>query len=870
MMKVQNKKCIFRLSLKNMKSSKVRNIIAVIAVALTTLLFTALFTIIMSISKGFEYSNFRQIGTRAHGEFKHLTEEQFNLLKTADAIEEYGLRRVLGIGADEVLIKNYTEISFMDKNAAEWGFVTPTNGRLPKENTNEAAADTRLLDALGVPKKAGSEFSVSIDVDGTITTENFVLCGWWEFDGASPASNILIPESRLEGISEKLDTQFYDENIGNYSLPVMLKNDKDISGAMNGILAEHGYSSDIASDNYIALGINWGYMSEGFAKTMDAGTIAAIAVMLLLIVLTGYLIIYNVFRISVSNEIRYYGMLKTIGTTGRQIRRIILIQAMALSLFGIPLGLTLGWGTGAMLSPLVINELNITHDAGVSSNPVIFVFAAVFAVITVLISCFRPAKIAASVSPIEALRYTESNINNGFRKGKKGVSIPKMARANLAGSKGRTVLTVVSLSLSVVLFTFTVTFANSFSIEKYLSDTCIDFQVSSTDFFTAGAEWTPDTAITNDIIEEMNSIDGITESFCAYGTSIENNPYTYYSEEYIRSQMDKHGNDEASIASYISNSERNENGLLPGHVQVLGMETQGFGKIKVYEGNINKLNENGYIAVVNSDYFNVGDKVNIRYVDRSYYESSVTGNTYTDFESIPQSEWENIQAKTDSHEAQYEICAEVEIPGALGYHYSIMGDVFLINSDSFRSEIQNSAPLYIAFDVTDEAKQNVEEFLSKYTENSTLYYSSRAKDEAEFESFRKMFVILGSALSFIVGLVGVLNFVNTVLTGIISRRKELATLQAIGMTGKQLKTMLICEGLFYTAGAAITAVILNLLTIPMSSVIEKIFWFCEFRFTFIPMAVTIPIFALVGVVVPVITYAVLAKKSVVERLRECE
>lgn len=90
------------------------------------------------------------------------------------------------------------------------------------------------------------------------------------------------------------------------------------------------------------------------------------------------------------------------------------------------------------------------------------------------------------------------------------------------------------------------------------------------------------------------------------------------------------------------------------------------------------------------------------------------------------------------------------------------------------------------------------------------------------------------------------------------------------MTGKQLKAMLICEGLFYITGAAVTAIVLNLLTIPMSSVIEKVFWFCEYRFTFIPMAVTVPVFTLIGIIVPTITYAIFTKKSVIERLREGE
>ena len=84
---------------------------------------------------------------------------------------------------------------------------------------------------------------------------------------------------------------------------------------------------------------------------MDAGTILSILCILVLILFTGYLIIYNVFQISVTNDIRFYGLLKTIGTTSRQIRRIVRQQALLLSIFGIPLGLITGYGVGALLPP---------------------------------------------------------------------------------------------------------------------------------------------------------------------------------------------------------------------------------------------------------------------------------------------------------------------------------------------------------------------------------------------------------------------------------------------------------------------------------------------------------------------------------------
>lgn len=869
-MKVSNKKCIVRLSFKNMKMARARNVVAIIAIALTTLLFTALFTIVMSISKGAEYSNFRQIGTSAHGEFKRLTVEQFEQLKDAKGIDAYGVRRTLGVGADQILLKNYTEISYMDANAAKWSFVTPTTGRLPKENTNEAAADTRLLDALGIPTELGTEFSVTMNVDGIQTTETFVLCGFWEFDGVSHASHILIPESRLTQVFDKLDTKFEDWNIGSHFMMVMLDHAVDIEEAMDEILTECGYSMDPASDHYIAVGVNWGYMSENFAYIMDATAVFSIAVMLFGIIVTGYLIIYNVFRISVSGEIRHYGMLKTIGTTGRQIRHIILIQAMILSLFGIPLGLILGWGTGAVLTPYVINEFNITYDPGVSTNPVIFIFAAVFAVITVLISCFRPGRIAALVSPIEALRYTEASVGHGFRKGTKGISIPKMAAANLAGSKGKTVLTVISLSLSVVLFTVTVTFTNSFSMEKYLSDINADFLVGSVNYFRAETELTPETTITEADIEMLKNLEGVTYSYSAYGISVGDMPQTFYSEEHLRSLMSKYAYDEQEITDYIDVRERNENGLVADSMMMLGMDKEGFENIEVLKGDINKLSEEGYIAVEEDSEFNLGDKIDVRYMDSVQYINSVTGSIYTDIESIPESEWSDIESKEEYHYRQYEICAVVDMSSSYDYNYSIIGDLFLMESERFNTEVKNSVPLYIAFDVTDEAEQQIEQFLSEYTENSVLDYTSRTKMEKEFESFRRTFVILGVALSFVVGLIGVLNFVNTVLTGIISRRKELATLQAIGMTGKQLKTMLIYEGLFYTAGAVVTAVFLNLLSIPTSSVVEELFSFCEYQFTLVPMGVAIPTFVVIGVAVPTIVYKIFVKKSVVERLRRSE
>lgn len=138
-----------------------------------------------------------------------------------------------------------------------------------------------------------------------------------------------------------------------------------------------------------------------------------LAVLLLLILLTSYLIIYNAFQISVAGDIRLYGLLKTIGATPRQLRHIIRVQALSLSALSIPVGLLLGWLIGGVLTPVVTENLNGV-TAMVSASPLLFVGSALFALATVFLSCSRPGRPAAKASPIG---YTEGQ--DASRKGKK-------------------------------------------------------------------------------------------------------------------------------------------------------------------------------------------------------------------------------------------------------------------------------------------------------------------------------------------------------------------------------------------------------------------------------------------------------------------
>lgn len=875
-MKVSNGKCIRRLSIKSLKAAKQRNIIAVISIALTTVMFTSLFTIIMSIAHGYEQSNFRQVGGYAHGGFKYLTEEQFNELKDDELIKEYSLRRFVGMPTEEPFNKDHVEVSYCNENAAKWMYCTPEEGRLPAENTKEAATDTRVLSLLGVEPKIGTEFTVTFNVDGRETTETFTLCGWWKHDDVVVASHILIPESRAEEIFAKLGTTGEDGMTGTYNLDVMLKSKAHIEDDMLDILARHGYQNETHGDDYIGIGVNWGYVSAQFFDGLDAETTLAIIAALVLIIFTGYLIIYNVFNISVSNDIRRYGLLKTIGTTGRQIKRMVYIEAIVLSAAGIPAGLFFGWLCGSVLTPVVLSQLNGIENT-VSASPVIFAGAAVFSLVTVFISCLKPARTAAKVSPVEAVRYTEgSSVKKTVRKAKGGASLFKMAAANLGRSRSKTAVTVASMSLSVVLLCVTFIFTKGFDMDKYLGTrSAADYIVSDASYFQNGIM---DAVLPEDAVQYITSQNDIEDGGRTYRTT--SAVFEFVTEDWYRQRLLR-WNDEDAVNSMLEITEK-QDGLLQDDVQLYGMEQFCLDRLTVFEGDISKLKEGNYIAAVyhcddygnieqDSNWAKIGDKVKLRYVDEFEYYNRETGEIYPSADDIPEGALWWYRAKK-YRDVEYEVAALVNVPNSLSYRY-YGSDQFVLGADNFISNTGTADILYYAFDVSENGGEQTEDFMSELTQNVMPYldYESKATYEAEFEGFRSMFVIMGGALSFITGLVGVLNFLNAVLTGIIARRREFAVLQSVGMTGKQLKTMLVFEGLFYALGAALAALLLSAAFSPLAAkALESMFWFFTYKFTIVPVLIVIPLFTVLGIALPLIIYRSAAKKSIVERLREAE
>ncbi|MDE6516744.1 MAG: FtsX-like permease family protein, partial [Acetatifactor sp.] len=421
---------------------------------------------------------------------------------------------------------------------------------------------------------------------------------------------------------------------GVWNLDVMFRSAVGIRENLSTVLGNYGYQcTEPGAEDYLNIGVNWGYTGDRISESFDPATFTAIVVILLLIIFTGYLIIYNIFQISVTNDIRFYGMLKTIGTTGRQIKRIIRQQALLLSLVGLPIGLLLGFIIGNRLTPVIMAQLNY-KNAFVYFNPWIFIGAAAFSLLTVFLSCARPGRIAARVSPVEAVRYTEGGQQSGkkarkraVRVGAGGASLPKMAWANLGRSKSKTVVTIISLTLAVVLMNLVYTFASGFDMEKYLSGQVVtDFVLGHADYFQTGVNFrSADQALPEEIIAQVSARSGITEGGRVYGQ--ERSIQALLPEEYFRQDYSRLYPKEM-LDSVVASQEKVSDGTIVGNAQIYGLEDFILSKINVLEGDVTPLSDpsqNAIAAVYSADEygviyesvncFKVGDTVTLRYVE---------------------------------------------------------------------------------------------------------------------------------------------------------------------------------------------------------------------------------------------------------------
>ncbi|KNZ43164.1 ABC transporter permease [Acetobacterium bakii] len=846
MIKVNSKKVIAKLSWRSLKANRSRNIIAVCAIALTAILFTTLFTLGIGTVKSLQEATMRQAGGDGHAVLKYISDDDFNKVKDHPLIKEISYNRMLCDGLENPeFLKRHAELWYLDDVGLRLGFCEPTSGHKPAAE-NEIITDTKTLSLLGVPQEVGAPITLTLNIRGANVQRDFVLAGWWESDPTFNVGQILTSRAYVDAHMAELQNNYSEDHslTGAINPVIMFKNSLDLESKLNTVLVDSGYSLDETAPNYLDHNVNWAYLSTNFG--IDAGTMIALVSALALIVFTGYLIIYNIFQISVIRDMRFYGLLKTIGTTGRQIRGLIRRQAIFLSVLGIPIGLLAGFFIGKALVPLVIKQSSYSESSvSVAPNPWIFIGSTVFVVATVLISTRKPGKMAADVSPVEAVRYTDGNVKSGnkIRKSKAGGKPIKMALANLGRNKKRTVLVIVSLSLSLVLLNTVFTLSQSIDMDKYLS------KFVDTDFLIAHADY-----FQNDFFGKAN------ETTASFVSAVESQPgFEKGGGLYGGREEPFTVTDENNPSPGINSNEYGDF-----IAAVYGLDGLPLERLELIDGALDydKLATGNYIL----EGVKLDDNGNPE-MDSIHYQ---TGQTMTLHNEKGTGESLDERAYTAR---EFTVLGHVAIKTYSNSDRIAWGYTFYLPADVYTQLVAQPAMMSYAFNVEDRYEAAMGNYLGNYTENvePVMNYTSKLVSATEFEGMRSTVIMIGGALSVIIGLIGILNFINAMLTSIITRRQEFAMLESIGMTRPQLRRMLGCEGLYYALGTAVFSLLFGVI---FSLLIVQWFcgqlWFFSYHFIIWPLVLVLPLLIVLGVIIPLVLFTVTDKQSIVERLREAE
>jgi len=256
----------------------------------------------------------------------------------------------------------------------------------------------------------------------------------------------------------------------------------------------------------------------------DSFSFSSLIIMILFVILAGYLIIYNIFNISVKTDIRAYGLLKNVGTTGKQLKKIVRMQAWRLSAIGIPIGLLCGYLAGLCMAPSLTADAEISAQAGqtaqtvVSANPLIFLAAALLTLLTVYLSSLQACKMVERVSPVEALRLAEGE--QSHRKIKKNTSVTwwGMAVQNVLRNWKKGLIVMLSIALSMVVVNCIVMLVQGYDFDSFRKVLLAsDFQL---DQMTGSLSNTNFNGITPEIKEILDECPDSAKT-----------GYVYYSEE---------------------------------------------------------------------------------------------------------------------------------------------------------------------------------------------------------------------------------------------------------------------------------------------------------------------------------------------------
>ncbi|AUN14294.1 ABC transporter permease [Paraclostridium sordellii] len=803
------------LTLRYLKENKKRTIVTIIGIILSTSLICGIGNIFESFM---DYQIRETINRKGafHATFHDIKKEDVDKITKSSGISKSSISDNLGYSKLSNEKKNLVQVKAFDKEGFEGYQIKLKEGRFPT-NSNEIVLSERAMPL--IDKKVGDSINLNIgkrvdkngkEIEIPIVHDNETIV-----DGKSKNFKIV-------GVMNKLDDDLDNDVVSGITyLDIKEKNKGDkvnvaicanepseiyeiapaISKNLGLKVASNDDSDDMIYNNDNGVAYENLSFNEHLLRLKGASAYAninrsinaAMFVVTTLVVVCTVATIYNAFSISINDRKKQFGILNSIGATKSQIMKIVFIEAIVVSVIGIPLGLITG--TFAidlifklikyMFSSSVIAHLNLR----VVYNPYVIILSALIVLLTILVSAILPALNAAKTPPLEAIKNS-SSLKLGKVKDSKLVRLlfkteGVLAYKNLRRNKKKFRITLFSLIISVVIFISFSGFVELFIKANEASVGQVNYDVRL---------WKGGILEGDKIIDDLNKVNGIKKISVRniYGVAF----------DVKESNINKDYKD--LIDKTFSKSEKNGETVYDFNYEQNTFQFTGdkdIDNLKLINGSFDKetaIKENGIILRNKSYYSEPGKKYDVSLTN---YKVGDTINAYKF------SRDENGKEIKEPIKLKVLATTDDLLPGNKMSTY--MGIDFITYNEvgSKLGYDINSGNIYINSDKSKDTRDALKKIGEKYGYN--VYDEVDNALEMEQSIIAIKIFVYGFVL--VISLVSITNIVNTISTNINLRKREFAIIKSIGVTPQGFNKMIYLESLLYGVLALVYGVPIGLL-----------------------------------------------------------
>ncbi|MCI1479215.1 MAG: ABC transporter permease [Clostridium beijerinckii] len=795
-----------------LKSQKKRTTMTVIGIVLSTALIAAVGTLGLSIWSKMYKDTMKKDGAYEVA-ISYNSKEEAEKIKNHVLVKDGGTIVQLGKGGKSLIDNEkgiltekkefdpngYDICAYDDKALEMWPF-TLIDGRMPK-SSDEIIIGNETLPYLKEKIKLGD--AISIDMLNN-KSKTYTVVGFMD-------SNINFSR-RMEGIT------LYDSNLtyenATYKTYVNFKNNSNIHKQTNELLDD----LDNVGQNSFKVFYNEDvlrFLLQSNNNGINIALILGCVFLGIIVVVAMSAVIYNIFNIAILERISQFGLLRCIGATDRQIRKLVFKEAAIFSFIGIPLGIIFGtFAIKILIYILAILVPNLPYgNLKLIISPYIIIISVVLSLICIYISAFGPAIKAGKVFPLDAIRNLGSLRSEKFKNISSGKFVRRflgaegwMARKNLGRNRKRFVITVGSMVISIVLlivFNSLIDLTYKTGIDDSDNGT-FEFQISHKD--NRG-----DVKLSEDDYKALSGLSGVSEIYSMY--------YRYFDTK----QKDSTG-DEAIVSDSIVSPKLktfdmdwyNSKKISEGYVdfdksQIVGLSKENLADINKYllEGEIkpDKMDSEKGVVIVNT-----GNSYNLKtnkHIITDYLNVKV-GDTIR--LRIPNNE--NNQVNSIDEYKEYKVLGILK-QGIWGQKFNCNGGINVYTTEDIYRELtkKDRNPDYLMIKLKDNADlTSVRNFLNSMIKKyPSLLLRDREVEMNELKQYNLVIDIFVYGFFIVIAAISCVNIFNTISANIMLRTRELLILKAIGMTKQESNKLIRLECVFYSIAAIIVGNTLGVL-----------------------------------------------------------